>query len=270
MKALLIKDHLAEEFSEAHGMMPFNDNGDVADGSAWLIPLDEVPEGMMDNLDYWGEVVDAEERDYSPAEDESRPDWDTDWTGYTFSDHAFVRVEEETPAPKYSLTGRHSDHEKVRAFFAEALRESYTTWDDPEAVSELGYDEYFEATMDGKALYGSAELYPATLLISEDDFGEAEALFARTNASVWIERLRETGDEDLRGPGTLHVLETGGLSHESRYPKRVTSFSSENTETAEKLTGALSLEYDDKRFTLAEEKADGTLECVYSGHTVSL
>lgn len=96
LKALLIRDEdTAIAFSKAHGEYPFNDNGGPADGSAWLLPLDEVPERLMGRLDEFGTVVEAEERDYSPREEglpESRPDFEGDWTGWTFTDHAIVRT----------------------------------------------------------------------------------------------------------------------------------------------------------------------------------
>jgi hypothetical protein len=162
-------------------------------------------------------------------------------------------------------------HQNVSRYFEDMLRASYNTWDDPEALSRLGYDEYFEPTMDEDgALYDNASLDPAQLRIAADDYDEAEALFARVNARMYIGHLEEKGDPNLRSEDTLHVLVTDGLRHESRYPRHVTAFPPEAEEDAEKLASALEAEYDDKAHTLARQQADGTLADVYTPHTYSL
>jgi hypothetical protein len=162
-------------------------------------------------------------------------------------------------------------HENAQRLFEDVLRDAYAVWDDPEALSQLGYDEYFEPAMDGEgALYDNTSLDPAQLRIAADDYDEAEALFSRVNARMYIGHLEEKGDPNLRGEDTLHVLVTDGLRHESRYPKHFTAFSPEAEESAEKLTSALDAEYDDKSYTLARQQADGTLADVYTPHTYSL
>jgi len=162
-------------------------------------------------------------------------------------------------------------HQNVSRYFEDVLRASYNTWDDPEALSRLGYDEYFEPTMDEDgALYNNTSLDPAQLRIAADDYDEAEALFERTKMREWIAHLEKQGDPNLRGEDTLHILVTDGLEHESRYPKHFTAFSPEAEEEAEKLASALEEEYDDHRYTLARQQADGTLADVYTPHTYSL
>lgn len=172
--------------------------------------------------------------------------------------------------PKYDLTDR-ADYELAQQYFEEVLRASYNTWDNPEALSRLGYEEYFEPTMDPDgALYDHTSMDPATLRISAEQFDEAEALFERTKVREWIAHLEKQGDPNLRGEDTLHVLVTSGLRHESRYPKHVTAFPPKAEEDAEKLTSALDAEYDDKKYTLARQQADGTLADVYKPYTYSL
>ena len=172
--------------------------------------------------------------------------------------------------PKYDLTDR-TDHRDAGLYFEDVLLASYNTWDDPEALSQLGYDEYFEPTMDEHgALYDNTSLDPAQLRISADDYDEAEALFSRVNARMYISHLEEKGDPNLRGEDTLHILVTDGLRHESRYPRHFTALPPEAEEDAEKLVSALEAEYDDKGYTLARQQADDTLADVYTPHTYSL
>jgi hypothetical protein len=172
--------------------------------------------------------------------------------------------------PKYDLTDR-ADHRNAGLYFEDVLLASYNAWDDPEALSQLKYDEYFEPTMDEDgALYDNTSLDPAQLRISADDYYEAEALFARVNARMYIAHLEKRGNPNLRGEDTLHVLVTDGLRHESRYPKHFTAFAPEQEVTAEKLASALDAEYDDKSYTLARQQADGTLADVYTPQTYSL
>lgn len=162
-------------------------------------------------------------------------------------------------------------HKNARRFFEEVLRNAYAVWDDPEALNQMGYDEYFEATMDEEgALYDNTSLDPAQLRISADDYHEAEALFSRVSARMYIVHLQEKGHPDLRGEDTLHVLVTGGLRHESRYPEHLTAFAPGRQAAAEKLAGALDEEYDDKWYALARQQSDGTLVDVHGPYTYSL
>ena len=172
--------------------------------------------------------------------------------------------------PKYDLTD-YDDHRSAARFFESVLNQSYALSDDPEALAELSYRDYFEPTMDERgALYDNTTLDPAVLRISANQFEEAEALFSRVSARAWIGYLEEQGDPNLRAEGSLHVVCTGGLAHESRFPRRRTAFRFGAEETAEKLASALEREYDDRRYTLARRKADGTYKDVYKPRTYAL
>ncbi|AFJ21473.1 hypothetical protein [Salisaeta icosahedral phage 1] len=160
---------------------------------------------------------------------------------------------------RYTLAGRHANRSSADSFFEQVLSESYSTWDDAETLSELSYEEYFEATMADGALYNSPGF--EDLLIASDEKEEAEALFQRVNARCYIAHLEESAAEE----GDLHVVQTDGLGHSSGYPYLIASFDDE--EAAERFCGALEMEYDDNSYSIYKIEGDSVFD-YYTGQPV--
>ena len=99
----LLKLHSKDEaadLTKLSDVMPFSDNGGEPDGNAWLIPLEDCPQQVLDNLDTFGVVVDGERVEYvateeldedgEPTGDEEWPEFGGEWMGMQMDQFAYV------------------------------------------------------------------------------------------------------------------------------------------------------------------------------------